>query len=740
MLCYWKPRPSIDPTNRRICYVSEPIEWNLEAAMSLFVHDPRSRGKSPGRERSRSRDRRVPSPPEIRPKYSSKEASRKSSKKYYSDEESNSGTRSRKSSKKYYDDDSFDSDSGPQSKRPSKKYYDDKSSGSDSRSRNKKSSKKYYDDQSDKVDSDSGSDRRKSKSRSVRPRYEVAEPKHRRTSPPDTDSTALTHKGDYVQSSKQHYDREHQEGRHASYTSPDRHETGRPSEYTRHMSYTNEGPEHRSPGTTLPGQYKWEYDHPSESHDRNHRPPVASGPEQTRHLSMSMPGNFNVNVGAGHNPQPQYGHIISPQYNGQPPSAQFTQSSQPQYRPENHRAHSGSLSSANHYPYADPPPLAYNVKPEARKPSYTQSAQPQFVEVKPHTSTLLTSPTEGLGSKLHRLSVSGGVAGGLSLVAPSQGHGHTQGGLPPGSPLLEAYRGTYQSISPMPSPLMLPSTMDDDLSDLDRLSPRYSSDDSPRGLSQKSILKKRVAFYDPEEDALALASALNRSKPDPGAFIKVLPRLSDDNVLQLRTEYKKHMKVNGKGINIAKHIKMKVPGNLGKIAYAVALGRWESEAHWANFWYQSNTSRRELLIESLMGRTNSEIVKIKEAFSDKRYNDSLEKCMQTELKKDKFRNAILLALEERRMAETEKLSIELVQRDTQDLYRALIAKEGGETAMINIIVVRSDNHLREVLRVFEGNYRKNFAREMIQKSRNLVVSSSVSLIRCFLSSSPQATY
>lgn len=48
-------------------------------------------------------------------------------------------------------------------------------------------------------------------------------------------------------------------------------------------------------------------------------------------------------------------------------------------------------------------------------------------------------------------------------------------------------------------------------------------------------------------------------------------------------------------------------------------------------------------------------------------------------------------------------------------------REGGETAMINIIVVRSDKHLAEVLRVFESQYRKNFPREMILKSRNLVV-------------------
>jgi len=94
------------------------------------------------------------------------------------------------------------------------------------------------------------------------------------------------------------------------------------------------------------------------------------------------------------------------------------------------------------------------------------------------------------------------------------------------------------------------------------------------------------------------------------------------------------------------------------------------------------------------------------------------------LKKDKFRNAVMLVLEEKRMPEKQKLSIDLVRRDVQDLYKTLTAKEGGESAMINIIVVRSDNHLREILRVFEGTYKKNFAREMIKRSQNLVV-------RCF---------
>ena len=665
--------------------------------MSLAVHDSRSRGrsKSPGRrdERSRSRDARVPSPPS---------KPRKSSKQYYSDDESESDSRAkRKLSKKYYVDES--SDSGARSHKKSSRNHPEQES-SDSDRRRKKHIKKHYEEKDESSSSSESATDRRSRHKSSKSKRDVAEPRHRRPVSPDIHS-----KGE-ARSSKAQYERERRDGRQASHASSESYGHARPGEYTRHLSYSsNEGSGHDKPSHGVPGQYKWEYDHKPEEHERGYYPSPSSGPEQIRHLSMS-----NANYTAGHPPYP----------NNQPTSPTFVQ---PQYayppsvaRPENHRVPSGSLSLKDHYQYADVPhQISYTSKTASRRPSYTQTARPQFVEAKPHGQSLHTSEA---GQKLQRLSISGGTAGALSLAAPGQNHANMQGARPPGSPLLEPYHGTYQSISPMPSPLMLPAHVDDDMSDLDQLSSKDSSDDSHGLVPTKKSAKKRVSFYDPEPDALALAAALKHTKPDPRPIIEVLPRLSDDHILELRTEYKKHIKVGGKGINVAKHIKMKVTGNLGKIAYAVALGRWESEAHWANFWYQSNTSRRELLIESLMGRTNSEIVKIKDAFSDKRYDDSLEKCMQTELKKDKFRYAVLLALEEKRMPEKQKLSIDLVRRDVQDLYRALTAKEGGETAMIDIIVVRSDNHLREVLRVFEGTYKKNFAREMIKKSQNLVVS------------------
>lgn len=401
--------------------------------------------------------------------------------------------------------------------------------------------------------------------------------------------------------------------------------------------------------------------------------------------------------------------------------------------------------------YASPPPYQYaqpnhNIRyiSKSSKP-YTMTAEPQF-EMKP--KKIPDRPQSASGppksSNNNLMSVPGG------FPDPER---------PPASPLLEPYRGTYQSISPVPWPSAPPSDYDDELSDLEPLDGGAASN-SDHGKSTKDrslkvqkkgkqakfgkvqqlldpvvetiptdlVKHKRVTFYDAKPDAKDIHAAISRSRIDSKTLITILPYLNSDEILKLRAEYKSIVKVGRKGVNVAKHIKAQIPGNFGKVCYATALGRWESEAHWANFWYRSNSTRRELLIESLIGRTNSELREIKNAFRDKRYGDDLEKCMKAELKADKFRVAILLALEERRQSETAPLDEHLIRSDVKNLHRALISHEGGETAMINIIVLRSDKHLREVLHQYEYIYRSNFAKDMITKSRNLVVST----VHCFL--------
>lgn len=299
----------------------------------------------------------------------------------------------------------------------------------------------------------------------------------------------------------------------------------------------------------------------------------------------------------------------------------------------------------------------------------------------------------------------------------------------PASPLLESYHGTYQSCSPMPSPLLLASQSSaEDPRMLESLSP-LNSDVEGDGKRRS----RRARFHDPEDIASRLARALKGDfPPDTEPLVDILPSLSHEQVMELRQEYKRLVKTGSerKGVNIAKHIRARLKDEdplLMKACYSVALGMWESEAYWANFWYQGDKTRRELLIETLMGRTNEEIRLIKESFTDKKYDNSLTRCMKTELKEDKFKKAVLSVLEERRMEDIDShgrripLEYELVDKDVDDLRRAVKAEKGGESLMISIVVQRSDTHLRAVLSEYERQYHGNFAREALKKSGNLVV-------------------
>ncbi|KAI9860046.1 MAG: hypothetical protein M1813_006394 [Trichoglossum hirsutum] len=513
--------------------------------------------------------------------------------------------------------------------------------------------------------------------------------------------------------------------------------------YSPQGEYRNVPPQDHPPYAEQ-SQYHWA-DVPQSPQGYEHPQSPSSGKD--RSLSLNASGGFNVNLG-GNRPHagsvssptaPQYAQPTPPQY-AQPTLPQYAQPQQYGYgqvpappvgRPEVMKIHSSGPPPPrpSHSPrppspspttgYANPSQYQYSQQPERIQYNYKPPSKPVQYVNEPSNSNILTvspggggggggvlhaPPSPGLHASMGRLSVSGGAS--LSF-----GHGQA----PPASPLLEAYHGTYQSISPMPSPMMLASRPDDDLDDLDPLDD--SSDDDGGRLGYHRPVKR----YDPESDAIDLVEALRHSKVDPDPLIEILPRLGEKQILELRVEFKKHYKLQGQGVNIAKLIKSKlVPSPFGKACYATALGRWESEAYWANFWFQSNTSRRELLIESLFGRKNAEIHQIKLAFKDKRYNDSLERCMKAELKADKFRAAVLLVLEESRQEESARLYTESIRDDVRRLHEAIISEKGGETLMIQICVTRSDTQLREILNVYEQTYRKNFAREMLRRSTNLI--------------------
>jgi hypothetical protein len=731
-------------------------------------NDRRSRSKSPGgreRDRSHSRDTRSKEVKKSSRKYDSPSESesdhrhRKStSKKYYESESEDDRRRSKKSSTKYSESESEESDRHKKSSR-SKKYS--KSDSDDHRQTSKKSSTTRRDR------SDSGSDRRKEKSKK---------------------SSSSTKKKDESESSG----------------SEDINISIHRKSKSEHKSAAPRAPAPQAPIQPLANGYQ--YAQPVPNQYAQPAPQYAQpAPQYAQPAPIqygAAPGFVPVDPRDYHNTR--HGSYIDPRY----PSAGA-------YPP----GHSEVLGRDRTHSFSAP----HQVSRDARDPgkqyikTYNDRGEAQYVEVKPDASKEKKYREDNYDrhekkyhddryreekydrhekkyhddkyrdvtpevKKMEYLAIGGGLGASLAVAGVHGSRRNSDaGGKPPASPLLEAYRGTYQSISPMPSALVLHNHKNDsDLSDFDLSEDSDSSIDArdPNAdlkrkirklehekkrhekeqkeearkhlTKEKTIIESRprdhrstsdvsittiepdtarktgrrtVVFYDPEPDAKKIAAALaGTHKPaNPKPLMQILPFLSSDDLFALRAEYKNHAKVGGAGINIAKHIKTRIPGNLGKVMYATALGRWESEAFWANSFYQGGNVRRELLIESLMGRSNSDIREIKNCFKDKKYGDDLEKCMKAELKADKFRTAILLALEERRGIEGSGIDLRLVQSDVVELHQALAAPSGGETSMIQIIVVRSDAHLREVLKVYEREYRRNFARDMIERSRNLVV-------------------
>ena len=296
-------------------------------------------------------------------------------------------------------------------------------------------------------------------------------------------------------------------------------------------------------------------------------------------------------------------------------------------------------------------------------------------------------------------------------------------------------------ISPRPSPMMTPKG--DDLSDFDfTLDSDDSEDDeeddgmmvATRSRSASTAIAARSKKPGPlsKNDVRHIVSEISnacktRDLYDP-VFLEILPRQSHEKLVAIREMYRKTFPAgaSGKGINFTKHIKAAFSGSkdpLAKALWYCSLGRWESEANWANTYYQDSGSKHELVIEALAGRSNYEIVHIKEAFIDSKYNHQLDECIYKEFPSTKFKKAILIILEANRDSEGTEVRLSSVGRDVESIHRIVSSRSTsntGETELVNMILHKSDKYLRELLRQYTSAHGRRLDDAILARSNNLV--------------------
>lgn len=232
-----------------------------------------------------------------------------------------------------------------------------------------------------------------------------------------------------------------------------------------------------------------------------------------------------------------------------------------------------------------------------------------------------------------------------------------------------------------------------------------------------------------------------------GDLIVVLPNLHHNEIMNLRTEYKKLVKIGPerKGVNIAKHIRARLKDDDNRLmtaAYATALGMWESEGYWISLSLDmgneaGNAARigQQLLIESLLGRTNIEARLIEDGFRihgnklEREHATSLESFLDPYLRKGEawFREAVKAVLSGHRMEERDHsgqplpIDMQLVEKDVDELFEAVAGERGAATTISQIVVLRSDAHLREVLTIYQRKYESDFLTDALQGTMKLRV-------------------
>lgn len=226
-------------------------------------------------------------------------------------------------------------------------------------------------------------------------------------------------------------------------------------------------------------------------------------------------------------------------------------------------------------------------------------------------------------------------------------------------------------------------------------------------------------------------------------LIDLLPKLHHYEIMNLRTEYKRLVKVGPehKGVNVAKHIRARLKDDDNQLmtaAYATALGMWESEGYWISLSLNMGNEARQgqqLLIESLLGRSNTEARLIEDGFRihsnklERERGTSLESFLDPYLRQSEawFREAVKAILSGHKMEERDHsgqpqpIDMQLVERDVDDLFEAVAGERGAATTISQIVILRSDAHLREVLTIYQRKYESDFLADALRGTMQLRV-------------------
>ena len=206
--------------------------------------------------------------------------------------------------------------------------------------------------------------------------------------------------------------------------------------------------------------------------------------------------------------------------------------------------------------------------------------------------------------------------------------------------------------------------------------------------------------YNADADVAAIRKATKGFGTDEKALIAILAHKSPGHALQLSQRFEQTV-----GKSLVSVIEKETKGYFEMALVGCASGPLNFDVHLLNRAMKGAGTHEDLLTEILVGRQNSEMNELKQAFQQKYHKDLLQ-TVQGELS-FKTERVFNMCVNGRRDEEYTPVDHNRVQADVQALYGAGAGRMGTDEILISgIIFSRSDNHLRAVAQTYQQLHRK----------------------------------
>jgi len=230
--------------------------------------------------------------------------------------------------------------------------------------------------------------------------------------------------------------------------------------------------------------------------------------------------------------------------------------------------------------------------------------------------------------------------------------------------------------------------------------------------------------FNAEEDCQVLRKAMKGLGTDEKAIISVLGYRNSFQRAEINVMFKTMF-----GKDLSKELKSELSGHFNKLCQGLLLNLIQYDTKEVRDAMKGAGTDENTLIEILASRNNGQLRVLKESYAKMYSGHNLEKDLESETS-GHFKR-LLVSLVQANRNESNTVDPQVAQTDARRLYEAGEKKFGTDESVFNqILVMRSEVHLRQVFKEYERISNKTIEQAIKSEMSGDICKGMLALVRC----------